>query len=148
MRLYAEKTSVPVGRSQQEIRTILERHSASGFIFGEQDARWSEAEVRVHQQGQGGGGGQAPMASARARVERDGRRHDGRRARAARAGGIDRQRSHPEDVGVGMKAHGASCLDLETVERRLQDVLDVLRQLNAVIYEDPFNGVIKLRLIT
>lgn len=33
---YAENTSVPVDRSQGEIRRILEKYKASGFAFGEQ----------------------------------------------------------------------------------------------------------------
>lgn len=34
-RLYAEGTSVPVSRSQQEIIAILKRYDADGFSFGE-----------------------------------------------------------------------------------------------------------------
>lgn len=34
MRRYAERTSVPVDRSRAEIEKLLERHGASGFIFG------------------------------------------------------------------------------------------------------------------
>lgn len=33
---YATTTSVPVGRSQDEIRKIIAKHGASGFVFGEQ----------------------------------------------------------------------------------------------------------------
>lgn len=33
---YAEKTSVPIDRSQGEIRKILEKYGASGFAYGEQ----------------------------------------------------------------------------------------------------------------
>ena len=33
---YAENTSVPIDRSQGEIRRILERYQATGFAFGEQ----------------------------------------------------------------------------------------------------------------
>ncbi|MBO9665941.1 MAG: hypothetical protein J7501_03940 [Bdellovibrio sp.] len=33
---YAEKTKVPVDRSQAEIRKILSKHGASGFAFAEQ----------------------------------------------------------------------------------------------------------------
>lgn len=33
---YARNTSVPIGRSQDEIRKIISKHGASGFIFGEQ----------------------------------------------------------------------------------------------------------------
>lgn len=33
---YAENTSVPIGRSQDEIRRILGKYKASGFAFGEQ----------------------------------------------------------------------------------------------------------------
>lgn len=32
---YAEKTSVPVDRSQAEIKKILQKYSASEFVFGE-----------------------------------------------------------------------------------------------------------------
>ncbi len=32
---YANKTSVPVVRSQEEIRKTLERYKATGFVFGE-----------------------------------------------------------------------------------------------------------------
>lgn len=33
---YAEKTSVPIDRSQSEIRKILGKHGATGFAYGEQ----------------------------------------------------------------------------------------------------------------
>lgn len=33
---YAEKTNVPIGRSQDEIRKIISKHGANGFVFGEQ----------------------------------------------------------------------------------------------------------------
>lgn len=33
---YAVKTSVPIDRSQGEIRKILAKHNATGFAFGEQ----------------------------------------------------------------------------------------------------------------
>lgn len=33
---YAEKTSVPIDRSQGEIRKILTKYEATGFAFGEQ----------------------------------------------------------------------------------------------------------------
>lgn len=32
---YAEKTSVPIDRSQSEIKKILEKYGASGFAYGE-----------------------------------------------------------------------------------------------------------------
>lgn len=34
--MYAEQTSVPVDRSQGEIRKILSKYEATGFAFGEQ----------------------------------------------------------------------------------------------------------------
>lgn len=33
---YAKNTSVPIDRSQGEIRKIITKHGASGFVFGEQ----------------------------------------------------------------------------------------------------------------
>lgn len=36
---YAEKTSVPVDRSQAEIKKILSKYGASGFAYGEQGTR-------------------------------------------------------------------------------------------------------------
>ena len=39
MRRYAERTAVPVERTQGEIRSLLAKHEASGFMFGEQDDR-------------------------------------------------------------------------------------------------------------
>ncbi len=36
---YAEKTSVPVDRSQGEIKKILAKYGASGFAYGEQGNR-------------------------------------------------------------------------------------------------------------
>jgi hypothetical protein len=36
---YAAKTSVPVDRSQAEIKRILTKYKATGFAFGEQGAR-------------------------------------------------------------------------------------------------------------
>lgn len=36
---YAEKTSVPVDRSQAEIKKILSRYQAVGFAYGEQGER-------------------------------------------------------------------------------------------------------------
>lgn len=33
---YAKNTSVPIDRSQGEIRKIISKHGASGFVFGEQ----------------------------------------------------------------------------------------------------------------
>lgn len=38
-RRYAEDTSVPVGRSQQQIRDMLKRIDADGFLFGDADGR-------------------------------------------------------------------------------------------------------------
>lgn len=37
--MYASKTSVPIERSQAEIRKILSKYNASGFAFGEQGER-------------------------------------------------------------------------------------------------------------
>lgn len=36
---YADKTSVPVGRSQDEIKKILAKYKATGFAYGEQGQR-------------------------------------------------------------------------------------------------------------
>lgn len=36
---YAEKSSVPIDRTQGEIRKILSKYGASGFAYGEQGAR-------------------------------------------------------------------------------------------------------------
>lgn len=33
---YAEGTSVPVSRSQEEVKRVLQKYEASGFAFGEQ----------------------------------------------------------------------------------------------------------------
>lgn len=33
---YAEETTVPVSRSQEEIRKLLQKYGATGFAFGEQ----------------------------------------------------------------------------------------------------------------
>lgn len=39
MRRYAERTSVPIAQSTSEIRALLEKHGATGFMFGEQADR-------------------------------------------------------------------------------------------------------------
>jgi hypothetical protein len=36
---YAEKTSVPIDRSQAEIKRILSKYGATGFAYGEQGTR-------------------------------------------------------------------------------------------------------------
>lgn len=36
MRRYAAKTSVPINRSQEEIRKVLEKYGADGFYFAEE----------------------------------------------------------------------------------------------------------------
>ncbi len=37
--MYAEKTSVPIDRSQAEIKKILAKYGATGFAYGEQGPR-------------------------------------------------------------------------------------------------------------
>jgi hypothetical protein len=39
VRRYAERTVVPVERSQSEIRSLLTKYGANGFMFGEQEDR-------------------------------------------------------------------------------------------------------------
>lgn len=42
---YAKDTSVPVGRSQDQIRTILFKYGATGFVFGESQAHVAHGTI-------------------------------------------------------------------------------------------------------